>query len=186
MKQKPIMEIRLLTKNDIDFIADYWLKSDKEFLINMGVDLSKLPTREGLTKMLQTQIQLPDSEKSSLALILYVDNKPLGHCNVNNIVYGQEASMHLHLWNKSDRRKGLGTQMVIASLPVFFDRLQLKTIWSEPYSKNPSPNRTLKNIGFELVKRYVTIPGSLNFEQEVNQWKMTKEKFETLNISTHK
>lgn len=174
------IEVRDLRIDDIPFIADYWLNSDDDFLISMGVDLDKLPTRAGLTNMLTEQINLPDSEKASMAMILESDGKPAGHCNVNGITYGQEATMHLHLWTADTRRKGLGTKMVLESLPAFFKRLQLQTLWCEPYARNPAPNRTLKRIGFEFVKTYVTIPGSLNFEQEVNRYKLTREKFEEL------
>lgn len=169
--------IRDLTENDIELIADYWLKSDDDFMVSIGVDLKKLPNREGLTTMLKQQIQLPDNKKSSLALILEVDKKAIGHCNVNNITFNKEATMHLHIWDAHIRKKGLGAKMVLASLPIFFDRLQLETIWCEPYAKNPAPNKTLEKVGFEFIKNYVTIPGSLNFEQEVNQYKLTKEKF---------
>lgn len=174
------IRVRELASNDIMFIADYWLNSDKDFLISMGVDLNQLPTREGLTKMLNNQINLPDSEKASLAMILEVNGKPAGHCNVNGITYGQEATMHLHLWTSDNRQKGLGTTMVLKSLPAFFDRLKLETLWCEPYSHNPAPNKTLKKIGFEFIKRYLTIPGSLNFEQEVNRYKLTREQFEEI------
>jgi RimJ/RimL family protein N-acetyltransferase len=175
--------IRSLTEGDIDLIADYWLLSEKEFLVGLGVDIDKIPSREALTQMLTHQIQLPDSEKSSLACIAAFNGIPIGHCNVNEIRYGEEAYMHLHLWNTNDRKKGMGTRMVLASLPVFFERLSLETIWSEPFAKNPGPNKTLEKIGFEFVRQYVTVPGSLSFEQEVKRWKMTKERFDKLGLS---
>ena len=180
MEDKYDLKVRELTENDIVLIADYWLNSDQDFLLSMGVDLNKLPSRDGLTEMLTTQIRLPYAEKSSLAFIAEIDGEPLGHCNVNEITFGKEAKMHLHLWNINLRKKGLGTEMVLQSLPVFFNKLKLKTIWCEPYAENQAPNRTLKKIGFEFVKKYLTIPGSLNFEQEVNRYKLTKEKFEAL------
>ena len=175
--------MRELTREDIGHIADYWLRSEKEFLIGMGVDLNKLPGRDELTSMLQTQIQLPDARKSSLALIAEVAGKPTGHCNVNGIAYGKEATMHLHLWEAKNRKAGLGTKMVMLSLPVFFDRLQLKTIWCEPYAANPAPIRTLEKVGFEFVKKYVTTPGSLNFEQEVNRYRMTRSSYDRIRSS---
>lgn len=171
------INIRDLSENDIELIANYWLKSDGDFMKSLGVDLEKLPQREELTVMLKEQIQLPDNKKSSLALIFEVNNIPVGHCNVNNITFNKEATMHLHIWDAQFRKKGFGAKMVLASLPIFFDRLQLETIWCEPYSKNTAPNKTLKKIGFEFTKNYVTVPGSLNFEQEVSQYKLTKEKF---------
>ena len=175
------IKVRELKVDDIKHIADYWLKSDKEFLISMGVDLKKLPSRDELTNMLNTQLKLADSDKSSLAMILEINGNPVGHCNVNGITYGQHASMHLHLWYSDMRQKGIGTAMVLRSLPIFFNRLKLETLWCEPYAQNAAPNKTLRKIGFEFVKRYITTPGSLNFEQEVNRYKLTKERFKEIN-----
>ncbi|NEN22542.1 GNAT family N-acetyltransferase [Cryomorpha ignava] len=165
------LSIREIRESDISLIADYWLKSDLEFLKSLGVDLKKLPEREGLTTMLKKQIALPYSEKQSLALIWENDKKPIGHCNVNGINFGKEATMHLHLWNVENRKKGIGVCLLKQSIPFFFEKLNLETLWCEPYAHNPAPNKTLMKAGFEFVKRYVTIPGSLNFEQEVNRYR---------------
>jgi hypothetical protein len=35
-------------------------------------------------------------------------------------------------------------------------------------------------IGFEFVKQYLTIPGASNFEQLVNQWELSRNKFEEI------
>jgi RimJ/RimL family protein N-acetyltransferase len=63
------------------------------------------------------------------------------------------------------------------TLPYFFQNFELKNLYCEPYALNPAPNKTLKKIGFQFVKQYVTIPGSLNFEQEVNRWELKFEDF---------
>lgn len=183
MNEKHTITVREMIGEDANRIADYWLGSEKEFLIGMGVDLKKIPTREALTSMLHEQVELPDDRKSSFAMIAEIDGKPAGHCNVNQIEYGKQATMHLHLWESNSRRAGLGTKMIRLSLPVFFDRLKLETIWCEPYAENPAPNRTLRKVGFEFVKKYVTIPGSLNFEQEVNRYRLTRERFERISES---
>lgn len=180
MARRDIVTVREITAQDVELIANYWLHSDPDFLTGMGVDREKIPSRAALTAMLLRQIELPYREKPSLALIAEIDGSPSGHCNVNGIVFGQEATMHLHLWNAHTRKRGLGTAMVLASLPIFFDRLKLHTLWCEPYAENPAPNKLLQNIGFEFVKRYVTIPGSLNFEQEVHRYVLTKERFEKI------
>lgn len=172
--------VREIELKDINLLADYWLKADPDFLVGMGVDLQKLPTREQLTKMLTTQINLPINQKSSYALIWELDGKQIGHSNVNGIEFGEQATMHLHLWKSNTRRKGIGSEFVKKSLPLYFEKLEIKNLFCEPYAINPAPNKTLKKVGFEFEKKYTTIPGSLNFEQEVNRWKMTKHKFEKL------
>ena len=172
--------VREIELKDIHLLSDYWLKADSDFLVRMGVDLQKLPTREQLTKMLTTQINLPINQKSSYALIWELDGKQIGHSNVNGIKFGEQATMHLHLWRSNTRKKGIGSEFVKKSLPLYFEKLEIKNLFCEPYAINPAPNKTLKKVGFEFEKKYTTIPGSLNFEQKVNRWKLTKEQFEKL------
>lgn len=175
------LSVREIEENDISLIADYWLLSDDDFLVSMGVDLQKMPLRQDFENMLEKQINTPIKEKMAYALIWEVDDSPVGHSNVNNIVFGKEAVMHLHLWKQETRKKGIGTKLVKRSLPFYFNTLKLEKLICEPYALNPAPNRTLEKAGFEFIKKYVTIPGMLNFEQEVNRWEMSRTEFEEVN-----
>ncbi|MHA6249697.1 GNAT family N-acetyltransferase [Pontibacter sp. CAU 1760] len=174
------LAVREITLNDIPLIADYWLAASPAYLTSMGVDLGKLPAREALTNMLRQQIATPLAEKASYAMVWLVDGSPVGHANVNLIQYGQSAYMHLHLWKAELRQQGMGTALVRKSLPHFFENLQLQELYCEPYALNPAPNKTLSRVGFTFEKRYRTIPGSLNFEQEVNRYKLTRERFKEI------
>jgi ribosomal-protein-alanine N-acetyltransferase len=175
-----MLSIREITEADIPLLADYWTKSDPEFMKSMGVDLSKIPERNELTKMLGDQIGKSYEEKQSYALIWLIDGNPSGHSNINKIVFGDEAYIHLHLWNSPDRKKGMGENFVRLSLVKYFDNFNLKMLYCEPYALNDAPNKTMKKVGFDFVKRYTTIPGSLNFEQEVNRWELSREKFNSI------
>jgi RimJ/RimL family protein N-acetyltransferase len=173
--------VREIQLKDIDLIADYWLKSEPDFLINMGVDLNKLPSRIELRKMLTEQINSSLKDKKSYALIWELDGKQIGHSNVNKIEYGKQATMHLHLWHSINRKKGIGTALVRKSLPFYFEKLKIKKLICEPYTLNPAPNKVLEKIGFKFIRKYKTIPGSLNFEQEVNRWEISKDTFQLNN-----
>lgn len=180
MNQNFNIKVREIALKDIDLIADYWLRSDGDFLIGMGVDLKKLPARADLINMLTSQLNNPIAEKKSYALIWELDGKQIGHSNVNNIEFGEQATMHLHLWRSNNRKKGLGTALVKKSLPFYFEHLKIKKLICEPYAFNPAPNKTLEKVGFEFVKKHETIPGTLNFKQEVNRWELTIKQFEKL------
>ena len=175
---KNIFSVREIQKTDIELITQYWLTADPAFLTGMGVDLSKMPSRDEWIKMLSEQLTQPYPEKKSYCTIWLVDNKPIGHCNVNKIKFGEAAYMHLHMWNAGFRKKGMGTELVKMSLPYFFENMELKKIYSEPYALNPAPNKTLEKTGFTFVKKYITIPGFLNFEQPVKCWELTYEQFQ--------
>lgn len=164
------LSVREIQKKDIPLIVKYWTEADPEYLKGMGADPSKLPAAEAFQNMLAQQLDQSYEEKQSYCLIWELENEAVGHCNVNKIIYGSEAYMHLHLWNNPDRKKGLGTEFIKLSIPLFFKNLELKIIYSEPYALNPAPNRTLEKAGFTLEKEYLTIPGAINFEQMVKRW----------------
>ncbi|MBO6518315.1 MAG: GNAT family N-acetyltransferase [Bacteroidia bacterium] len=155
---------------DIPQIVDYWASASPEHLTSMGVDITKMPSSMELTEMLSQQFLLPYEEKRALALVWRKDGNAIGHCNVNEIHFGENAKMHLHMWGSENRSKGMGTHLVKLSIPVFFERLKLNQLICEPFAENNAPNRTLERVGFRFEKRYTTIPGSINTMQEVNRW----------------
>ena len=175
-----VLSVREMQQTDIELISQYWLTSDSIFLEGLGVDINKIPSKEQWIEMLLKQINTPMEEKISYCIIWEFDGKPIGHSNTNPTVFGRDGYMHLHLWEHSVRKKGMGTELVKLTLPYFFENLKLKTLYCQPYALNPAPNKTLQKVGFEFVKEYRTIPGSLNFEQPVKLWELTYEKFKQL------
>ncbi len=171
------LSVREATVQDISMIADYWFKSSAEHLTGMGADIEKLPKPADFYSMLSTQISLPYQKKKAYALIWEIDGEAVGHSNVNGITFGAAANMHLHLWQQDSRRKGIGPSLVRLSLPFYFDKLDLNLLICEPYAKNVAPNRVLEKVGFQFQKKYLTIPGAINFEQEVNQWTLSLDDY---------
>lgn len=167
-----MVSIREIQTSDIDAIIAYWVSADNPYLEGMGCDVTKMPTNLEWKQMLMQQISSPYEEKQAYCLIWLLDNKAIGHCNVNKIKYGAEAYMHLHLWDMCLRKKGLGTELVKRSLPYFQKNLKLNYLYCEPYAFNSAPNKALEKAGFTFVKKYRTIPGSINVEQEVNRWEL--------------
>lgn len=174
------LSVRPIHEADIAQIAHYWVTADADFLRAMGADIGKIPAKEVWREMLLEQIGQPFTEKKSYCTIWQIDGQPIGHCNVNKILFGKEAYMHLHIWNKELRLSGHGAMLVKMSLPYFFTDLCLQQLYCEPYALNPAPNNTLKKVGFELVREYSSTPGFLNFEQPVKLWQLSRERYLTL------
>src|SRR5437762_10286855 len=99
-----ILSVRELQKEDINLIIDYWLGADPTFLQAMGVDVNKMPGRDEWKGMLLKQLSQSYRDKKSYCIIWQVDNKPIGHSNINKIIFGQEAYMHLHIWYADIRK----------------------------------------------------------------------------------
>ena len=153
-------------------MVDYFLNADDLFLERMGVARALLPSRDGWLESLLADHQLPDERKDRLYVGWFYDGEPVGHSSVNRIKVGEEAFFHLHLWRPQLRKSGLGTEFCRRSIEIYFERLRLKRLWSEPYAENAAPNRALVKLGFEFVKRYRTVPGPINVEQDVNLYRL--------------
>ena len=174
------LSVRPIEHRDIDHITDYWVTADADALHRMGADISKIPTREYWIEMLTEQLATPIEQKKSYCIIWELDGAQVGHCNVNNIKYGKEAYMHLHLWKPDTRQQGSGIALVKKTLPYFFENLHINKLYCEPYALNPAPNRTLERLGFQLVKEYITVPGYVSFEQEVKLCELPYDKYKEL------
>jgi [ribosomal protein S5]-alanine N-acetyltransferase len=172
--------VRQLSLTDHETIVDYFLQADNEFLLSMGVDAVKLPSKQEWLAILNSNFYLPPEQKQFFYIIWLLDDQPVGHSNINKIVFGEEAYLHLHLWQQDKRQKGLGTAFLKRTIPYFFDTFQLKNLFCEPSASNPAPNKALEKLGFDFIRSYDTTPGWINFFQTVNRWCLFRKKYEAL------
>jgi [ribosomal protein S5]-alanine N-acetyltransferase len=157
---------------DYERVVDYFLGADSAFLLGMGVDPSLLPDRESWLRRLVADLERDDREKQACYLAWMYDDVAIGHSSLNKIAFGEEAYIHLHIWRPDLRRAGLGTEFFRRSVETFANRFRLKRLICEPWAENLGPNRVLLKAGFKLARRYVTVPGAINAEQEVNRYEL--------------
>ncbi len=167
-----MISVRQLKTNEATSIVNYFHSATPQYLKNMGSDSTLLPDEVEWVNSIKEQINLPLANKE-LFYLLWCDNKkPVGHSNLSHIVFDRDAKMHLHLWENNKRKAGLGKLFIEQCIPIYFKLFQLKKIICEPYAHNPAPNRLLEKLGFIKIETYLTIPGSINFEQEVCRWEL--------------
>jgi [ribosomal protein S5]-alanine N-acetyltransferase len=174
------IDVREITVADHEMIIDYFLNADKDFLYGMGVDIAKLPSKQEWLNILNSDFYVAARQKQFFYIIWLLNGQPIGHSNINKIIFAEEAYMHLHLWSRDKRQKGLGAEFLKRSIPYFFNTFQLKKLYCEPSAANAAPNKALQKAGFDLIRSYETTPGWINFFQTVNRWCLSKEKYEVL------
>jgi RimJ/RimL family protein N-acetyltransferase len=157
-------------RDDYERMIDYFLGADQAFLRGMGVDPARLPPRGSWLESALRDHDRAEDERERSYLAWIHEGAIVGHSSVSKITPGEQAYIHLHLWVAGLRRSGLGRPFFEASAAEFMRALRLKRLYCEPYAGNPAPNRVLVKCGFRFVKRYRTVPGHINFEQDVNQY----------------
>ena len=162
---------------DFQHIVDYFLNSSDEFLTGMGVDVNKLPKKERWVKKLSDDYKKTLENRQFFYVLWKHANHVVGHSNLSDIKYGKEAKMHLHIWDVEKRAKGIGIQFLKQTLPLYFDKFQLKKLICEPMATNDAPKKLLLKTGFKYIKTYAAIPGWINFHQEIDRYELTVETF---------
>ena len=177
------LNVREMQLDDIEKIVDYFHESETAFLEAMGVDKRKLPDREQWIEKLKAEYNKKLEDKELYYIIWLLDDEPIGHSNISKIKYGNSATMHLHIWKNDKRKKRFGLEFLKRTIPMYFEKYELKKLICEPYSKNIAPNKVLQKAGFTFIRSYDMIPGPLNFYQTIHRYELSAEGFENLFIS---
>jgi len=159
---------------EADLIIEYFHNATPAFLHGLGVDPMKLPSREIWRAHYDRDFALPIEQRRSFLMLWTLDAAPIGFSSADKIVIGEQAFMHLHIFDSGRRQQGHGATLVRQTAVLYFDALHLRTLYCEPYALNIAPNRTLQKAGFKYLMTHETIPGPLNFHQPVNRWLLSR------------
>ena len=169
--------VRQLIPSEFDRVIDYFLKSDKNYLQTLGTDINKLPSKGDWYNFMATEYQKSFTEKKYFCLGWQYEQQLIGHSAMDNINYGQEARIHLHIWEPLMRNKGLGSRFLSLSIAYYFEQFALQRIICTPKATNTPPNKTLSKVGFEFLGPLETVPHPICFKQIVNQYILERNDF---------
>ena len=164
------ISVREMTLAETPMVMDYFRTSTPEFLETMGVDPTRFPPPREWTERLRQLYDLPIERRWSLFVVWLRDGRPVGFSSCDKITFGEQAHMHLQIFESENRRRGLGVECVRRSVVVYFEKLRLKRLFAEPNAYNVAPNRTLQKAGFKYLKTHKTVPSPINFHQAVTRW----------------
>jgi len=167
-------EVRPLSSNELEKVVDYFLNFTLEEDLLAGADRKNYPSREKWIKLLLEDAKQPLRKRRFFYLGWFLEGKLIGHCNINNIEFGEEAYIHIHLWDRTLRRQGLATCFLMKAVNFYFKYFTLHKIISEPKSDNIGSKKTLQKCGFSFLNAHVKKPDMLSIEHEVSHYELLK------------
>ena len=170
--------VREATPQEVHIRVDYFLSAPAEYLELLGVVRARVPSADDWVLQHTRDIALPIEERRSMYLVWLVDDQPIGFSTADQIEFGEQAKMHLHVLKPDNRRAGLGTACVRLSVALYFDLLRLKRLYCQPNAFNVAPNRTLQKVGFRYVETLMATPSPINFHQPVTRWVIHRDQVE--------
>jgi RimJ/RimL family protein N-acetyltransferase len=162
------LAIRPLQLSDVDRILRYFYDASEADIERMGIDRSAFPPETVMRESLARVARTTAGQGDSAYVVWLADGEPLGFSSLKDIVPGEHAGMHLHMWES--RGRGLGAQLFCFSALEFYRLYELPKIFCEPRAGNPMLNRMLQKVGFPLVRTYTGRSSALSQETELNRY----------------
>jgi RimJ/RimL family protein N-acetyltransferase len=162
--------VRPMEIAEVDLRIDYFHDASDSYLTKLGVDRALLPSRETWRESSAKDLAQPPAERDSYRLVWELDGRIVGFSSVDHIDFGEQAFMHLHIFEEPDRRGGLGTEFVRLSAAEYFRAFELRRLFCQPNAFNVAPNRTLQRAGFRYVFTEEMQPSDINFLQPITRW----------------
>jgi RimJ/RimL family protein N-acetyltransferase len=164
------LRVRELLLPEVDVRIDYFHGSSDEHLLMLGVDRTLLPSRRAWREIYEVDYARPIDERQHYTLAWEFDERIIGFSSLDQITYGEQAFMHLHILATADRRTGMGTNLIRLSAAAYFRTFELKRLYCQPNAFNVAPNRTLQRAGFRYEFTRDLQPSPINFLQPVTRW----------------
>jgi RimJ/RimL family protein N-acetyltransferase len=165
------LRVREMKLAEVDLRIAYFHDASDDHLRTLGVDRGLLPSRQVWRESYEVDYARPIQNRDSYSLVWELDDEIVGFSSTDQITFGEQAFMHLHILDSGHRWSGMGTQFVRRSAAIYFRVLELQRLYCQPNAFNVAPNRTLQRAGFRYVftKEQMT-PSSINFPQAITRW----------------
>lgn len=168
------LTVREMDLAEVEVRINYFHDASDDHLRMLGVDRLLLPSRAAWHEFYELDYGRPVHERANYSLIWEFGNDIVGFSSVDQITFGTDAYMHLHILNPTQRHAGMGTQFVRKSAAIYFRVLELQRLFCQPNAFNLAPNRTLQRAGFQYECTYNTTPSPINFPQAVTRWVLNR------------
>jgi RimJ/RimL family protein N-acetyltransferase len=164
------LSIRPMQSADFAVRVAYFHQSTDEHLARLGVDRSRLPEPSDWQARFAATLALPLEQRSEYGVVWELDGTLVGFSTADQIEFGAEAHMHLHILNPERRAAGLGARFIRLTATHYCGVLRLAGLYCEPNAFNVAPNRALQSAGFRYVRSRECRPAPINAHQTTTIW----------------
>jgi len=164
------LRVRELLLPEIGVRIDYFHGASDEHLLSLGVDRALLPSPRAWRQIYELDYARAIRERQHYTLAWELQERIVGFSSLDQISYGDQAFMHLHILATEDRRAGMGSEFVKLSAAAYFRAFALQRLYCQPNAFNIAPNRTLQGAGFRYEFTKQLQPSPINFPQPVTRW----------------
>lgn len=143
------LTVRSCASEDLEHIVDYTCNCSEEFLRSFGADKKKVPPKDVFIQNLQKNLDQQGVLRNYV--IVYYQNRRVGHYLVNNFIETESAVFHGQIWDEELRGIGLGPVSAALACVHFFAQYNFnKIIFKVPKINGPA-NKAIQRCGLPIL-----------------------------------
>lgn len=144
-----MITVRNALPTDFEIIANYWTGNSEEYWKALGVDRSKISTKEEfLNRFAKTYSEVHDLP---MVCIICDDGVPVGLHSVTHPIEYESAVMHAHIFSSTNRKKGISYYSYPQAIDLFIKKLNLKKIVFKTPKINIGANKAKLKLGIHCL-----------------------------------
>ncbi len=121
--------VRQMSLSEMEIRIDYFHAAPKSYLEMLGVDPASLPSTADWLAQYERDVALPIERQSTVQLLWLGDDQPIGFSSADQIEFGVQANMHLHILEARNRKASIGAHCVRLSAALYFKLLNLQRLY---------------------------------------------------------
>jgi RimJ/RimL family protein N-acetyltransferase len=150
--------LRDLEERDIATLVSYWFDSPSAYLTSIGVDVTKLRSRDEMAARLRASIGAAVPERAYF--VVAADDRVLAYTNLN-FRTPEVAYAHVHILDDALRGRGFASQLMVRAFQLFFERFPLERVVLETSPENLGVNGLLQKFGLRPEVRDLDVPDGM-------------------------
>lgn len=143
--------LRPFSEKDIEFQLSYLYESPREFLEQIGFDLSKLPGREIHRNKLKERIESDRVAQTFHSVAAEINKITIAAVFLQLREFPDIPRGHFHIYDPHFRGKGLGLPILKTGLRLLLKQHLLSRIYIEPKFDNIQMNKLMQKAGFNFL-----------------------------------
>jgi hypothetical protein len=152
--------IRDLEESDVETLVSYWHDSDPAYLASLGVNLSKLSSRDQTRDRFLSSIPGSQEVPDRATFIVTSGGRPVAYTNLN-FRSMDEVYVHFHTLERGPLVKALVYFLFPEMIGIFFSRFPIAQLTMQTSPENRNINRFLENFGLVPRRAYLLAPDGM-------------------------
>lgn len=165
--------LRDIEESDVDVLVSYWHDTDPAYLASLGVDLTKLASRDVTRSRFLSSRPGAQQPPERATFVVTCDARLVAYTNLN-FKSMDEVYVHVHTVVRSSLAKALVYVYFPEMIKIFFNRFPITQLTMQTSPENQNINRFLAKFGLAPQRVYLTTPDGMARPGDFNVYEIPR------------